>query len=100
MPSFCMRDCSVDTPIAIPVKQLKGFERVALNPGETRTVIMKLTPEDLMLLDGNMQWTVVSGTFDLMIGKSSADIVLSQPLEVQVESPFKSHGLSIDTAAE
>jgi hypothetical protein len=61
---------------------------------------MKLTPEDLMLLNGNMQWTVVSGTFDLMIGKSSADIVLSQPLEVQVESPLKSHGLSIDTAAE
>ncbi len=87
------------TPVAIPVKQLKGFERVALNPGETKTVTMKLTPEDLMLLDRDMHWTVVPGTFDLMIGKSSADIVLSQPLEVQVTNPLNAHGLSIDPAA-
>ena len=58
------------TPVAIPVKQLKGFERVALNPGETKTVTMKLTPEDLMLLDRDMHWTVAPGTFDLMIGKT------------------------------
>lgn len=88
------------TPVAVPVKQLKGFERVALNPGETKTVTMKLMPEDLMLLDRDMHWTVVSGTFDLMVGKSSADIALSQPLQVQVNSPLKSHGLSIDTAAK
>jgi beta-glucosidase len=86
------------TPVAIPVKQLKGFERVALNPGETKTVTMKLTPEDLMLLDRDMHWTVVPGTFDLMIGKSSADIVLSQPLEVQTTNPLNAHGLSIDPA--
>ncbi|MGB8479567.1 MAG: glycoside hydrolase family 3 C-terminal domain-containing protein [Acidobacteriaceae bacterium] len=88
------------TPVAIPVKQLRGFERVALNPGETKTVTMKLTPDDLMLLDRDMHWTVVSGTFDLMIGKSSADIVLSQPLQVQVASPLQPHGLSIDTSAK
>jgi beta-glucosidase len=88
------------TPVAVPVKQLKGFERVALNPGETKTVTMKLMPEDLMLLDRDMHWTVVSGTFDLMVGKSSSDIVLSQPLQVQVNSPLKSHGLNIDTAAK
>lgn len=70
------------TPVAIPVENLRGFERVALNPGETKTVTMKLTPEDLMLLDRNMHWTVVPGTFDVMIGKSSADIVLSAPLQV------------------
>ncbi|MGB8478698.1 MAG: glycoside hydrolase family 3 C-terminal domain-containing protein [Acidobacteriaceae bacterium] len=88
------------TPVAVPIKQLKGFKRVALNPGETKTVTMMLTPEDLMLLDRDMHWTVVSGTFDLMIGTSSADIVLSQPLRVQVDSPLKSHGLKIDTAAK
>ena len=88
------------TPVAVPIKQLKGFKRVALNPGETKTVTMTLTPEDLMLLDRDMHWTVVSGTFDLMIGKSSSDIVLSQPLQVQVDSPLKSHGLKIDTAAK
>jgi beta-glucosidase len=73
---------------------------VALNPDETRTVTMKLTPEDLMLLDRDMHWTVVAGTFDLMIGKSSGDIVLSQPLQVQAVDPLRGHGLSIDTAAK
>ncbi len=75
------------TPVATPVRQLKGFQRVALNPGETKTVTLKLTPEDLMLLDRDMHWTVVPGIFDLMIGKSSADIVLSQPLQVQACQP-------------
>lgn len=87
-------------PVAIPVKQLRGFERVTLNPGETRTVTMKLTPEDLMLLDRNMHWTVVPGTFDLMIGKSSGDIVLRQSLEVKGTNPLTDQGLSIDTAAK
>jgi beta-glucosidase len=82
------------TPVAIPVKQLRGFQRVALNPDETRTVTMKLTPEDLMLLDRDMHWTVVAGTFDLMIGKSSGDIVLSQPLQVQAVDPLVDRGLS------
>jgi Glycosyl hydrolase family 3 N terminal domain len=49
---------------------------------------MKLTPDDLMLLDEDMHWKVVPGIFDVMIGKSSADIVLTGPLEV--ESPQSS----------
>ena len=71
------------TPVAIPVKNLRGFQRVALNPGETKTVTMKLAPDDLMLLDQDMHWKVVPGTFDVMIGKSSADIVLTRPLQVK-----------------
>ena len=69
-------------PVAIPVKNLRGFERVALNPGETKTVAMQLTPPDLKLLDGDMHWKVVPGTFDVMIGKSSAEIVLRGALAV------------------
>ena len=79
------------TPVAIPVKNLRGFQRVTLNPGETKTVTMKLTPDDLMLLDEEMHWKVVPGTFDVMIGKSSADIVLTRPL--QVEGPQHSQQL-------
>ena len=75
-------------PISLPVRQLRGFDRVSLNPGETKTVTMKLTPEDLMLLDRDMHWTVVPGTFDLMIGKSSADIVLKGSLEVKGANPL------------
>jgi beta-glucosidase len=79
------------TPVAIPVKNLRGFQRVTLNPGETKTVTMKLTPDDLTLLDEEMHWKVVPGTFDVMIGKSSADIVLTRSL--QVEGPQHSQQL-------
>jgi beta-glucosidase len=69
-------------PIATPVKQLRGFERVALNPGETRTLTFKLAPEDLQLLDIDMRWKVVPGDFEIMVGKSSADISLEGILKV------------------
>ena len=70
-------------PVATPVKQLRGFERVALEPGQKKAVTFTLGPEDLQLLDRNNHWVVVPGTFDIMIGKSSADIVLKGPLEVK-----------------
>jgi beta-glucosidase len=69
-------------PVSTPVKQLRGFERVALNPGETKTVTLKLTPEDLQLLDVDMQWKVVPGDFEIMVGKSSADVSLQGILKV------------------
>jgi beta-glucosidase len=71
------------TPVATPVKNLRGFQRIALNPGETKTVTMKLIPDDLLLLDQDMHWRVVPGTVDVMIGKSSADIVLTKSLQVE-----------------
>jgi len=70
------------TPVAIPVKQLRGFERVRLEPGETKTVTMTLTPEDLLLLDSDMHWKVVPGDFEIMAGKSSSDIPLRGILKV------------------
>lgn len=72
------------TPVATPVEQLRGFERVALNPGERKTVTFNLGPEDLKLLNQDMHWVVVPGTFDIMIGKSSADISTKATLEVKV----------------
>jgi beta-glucosidase len=73
-------------PVSTPVKQLRGFERVALNPGEKKTVTFTIGREDLQLLDPNMHWTVVPGTFDIMVGKSSADIALKGALEVKAPS--------------
>ena len=69
-------------PVATPVKQLRGFERVALEPAEKKTVKLTLTPGDLQLLDIDMRWRVVPGDFEVMIGKSSADIPLQGILKV------------------
>jgi beta-glucosidase len=69
-------------PVSNPVKQLRGFEQVALNPGESKAVTFKLTPEDLQLLDLDMHWRVVPGDFEIMAGKSSAEISLQGILKV------------------
>jgi beta-glucosidase len=70
-------------PVSTPVKQLRGFERVALAPGEKKTAVFSLSPEDLQLLNRDMHWQVVPGTFDIMIGKSSAEVVLQGSLEIK-----------------
>lgn len=53
---------------------LRGFERISLQPGETKTVTFHLRPDDLALLDKNMNWTVEPGEFEVQIGSSSTDI--------------------------
>lgn len=70
-------------PVAVPVENLRGFARVELNPGETKSVTMKLTAEELQLLDADLHWKVVPGTFDVMIGRSSHDIVLTGSFDVK-----------------
>jgi beta-glucosidase len=66
-----------------PVKELKGYERITLEPGETKTVKLKLTPEDLSLFNRDMRFVVEPGTFEIMIGSSSNDIRLKSNLEVK-----------------
>ena len=62
---------------------LRGFERVSINPGEKKTVEFTLHPDDLAILDKNMNWTVEPGKFQVMIGNSSEDIKLKQEFEVE-----------------
>src|SRR4029077_17501443 len=69
-------------PVSVPVKQLRGFERVTLGPGETRTVTFAITPADLQVLDRDMHWTVVPGDFQIMVGRSSDDIPAKGVLKV------------------
>lgn len=61
---------------------LRGFERVSLAAGETKTVKFVLQPDDLALLDKNMNWTVEPGKFQVMIGNSSEDIRLKKEFRV------------------
>ena len=62
--------------------QLRGFERVSLEPGETKEVQFILKPADLQILDRNMEWTVEPGEFEFRIGASSEDIKLRQTVDV------------------
>ena len=55
---------------------LRGFERVSLKPGEKTRVQFTLSPEDLMILNRDMQWVVEPGRFQVLIGASSEDIRL------------------------
>jgi len=64
-----------------PVKQLRGFKRVTLDPGQKMTVEFTVGPEDLSLIDVNMNKVVEPGIFDVMVGPSSAD-TQTVPLEV------------------
>lgn len=56
-----------------PVKELKDFARISLQPGQTRTVRFTITPDKLRFLDEDMQPVVEPGTFTVMIGPSSDD---------------------------
>ncbi len=57
-----------------PVKELKGFRRITLQPGETQMVEFVITPDKLSYLNENMQTIVEPGLFDIMVGTSSADV--------------------------
>ena len=57
-----------------PVKSLMGFERVALAPGETKTVTIEVTPEALRFWNRDMERVVEPGTFTIMVGDSSASV--------------------------
>jgi beta-glucosidase len=70
-------------PVSTPVKQLRGFTRMELKPGEAETATFILTPEDLELLNRDNRWEVVPGTFEIMVGHSSQDIRLNGALEVK-----------------
>jgi beta-glucosidase len=68
--------------VATPVKELRGFEKVRLAPGEQVTVRFVLSAGDLALLDSSHRLVVEPGTFDVMVGRSSDDIRLEAPLEL------------------
>ena len=56
-----------------PVKELKGFEKVRLQPGESKTVTFDITPNSLAFYGLNMKYVVEPGEFEIMVGNSSRD---------------------------
>jgi len=51
-----------------PVRELKGFQKVHLDPGQTKTVSFTLVPEHLAFYDVNMHWVVEPGQFNVWVG--------------------------------
>ncbi len=60
-----------------PVLQLRGFKKIALAPGQTKTVSFTLTPDDLAMYDISMKWIVEPGRFDICVGGNSADLLIT-----------------------
>jgi len=74
-----------------PVKELKGFKRITLKPGEEKTVELKLTLKDISFLNHEMKRVVEPGEIKVMVGSSSEDIRLTGSFIIKehVEFPFK-----------
>lgn len=74
-------DCESSLPR--PVKELKGFSKVFVEPGATATARVNLGPDAFAYYnDTTRQWTVEPGDFELLIGTSATDIVARLPLHI------------------
>ncbi|WP_436520501.1 glycoside hydrolase family 3 C-terminal domain-containing protein [Actinoplanes sp. HUAS TT8] len=82
------------------VKQLRGFQKIALKPGQSRTVTFRLTPRDLAHWDVTRQkWVTETSVYDVLLGSSSADIRQRASLSVHGET-IPVRDLSRTTRAE
>jgi beta-glucosidase len=61
-----------------PVKELKAFKKISLQPGQTQTVALDIAPESLAFCDIHMKHTVEAGEFEIMIGASSSEADLQK----------------------
>lgn len=78
--------------VTVYERQLRGFERVSLEPGESGKVVMTLKPDDLALLDKDMKRVVEPGEFDILVAASSVDVRLADVLTVLAEGETVEEG--------
>ena len=69
------------------VMELKGFERLTLDPGQTKTVTFTLTPYDLSLLNVDLDRVVEPGDFKIMVGGMSPDFVANNQIKDSLKYP-------------
>jgi len=73
----------ITSSVKRPVKELRGFQRVSLKVGETKTVTLALPASKLAFWDEKTHGFLVEpGAYDVMVGASSADIRLKSQVEV------------------
>jgi beta-glucosidase len=74
----------VESTISRPEKELKGFEKVSLQPGEEKTVTFELGKRAFAYYNVKLkEWHVETGTFDLLVGTSSRNILLRDTVDVE-----------------
>ena len=66
----------VDSSVVTPLKLLKGFERIHLEAGQSRTVTFRLNYDSFKLMNLRCHWTVEPGIFRILVGAASDDIRL------------------------
>ncbi len=72
----------VISSVVTPIIELKGLEKISLEPGEQKTISFQLRPYDLSMLNMSMERVVEPGNFEVMIGRSCKDIRLKGSFEV------------------
>lgn len=78
--------------VSRPCRELKGFEKVALEPGEEKTVVFELNKRSFAWYNvEHHDWHVDSGAFDIQVGSSSRDIRLHAQVNVRSTDQWKPH---------
>ncbi|MBM7570576.1 glycoside hydrolase family 3 C-terminal domain-containing protein [Aquibacillus albus] len=80
----------VESNVVRPAKELKGFEKVELEPGEEKSLIFTLDKRAFAYYNVDLQdWHVETGEFEILVGKSSRDIVLTDTVFVESTVPVR-----------
>lgn len=90
-----VRDC--ESSVTRPEKELKGFEKTYLLPGEVKQIVFKLDKRAFAYYDTSVSdWQIEYGKFDILVGASSRDIRLSKSIFVSPKSETK-HQYTLDS---
>ena len=74
--------------VDMPVKQLKGFKRISLEPGQTKTVAFQISPDELYYFDETADvYKVEPGTYSVMVGGSSDNLPLTGKFQITSSAP-------------
>jgi beta-glucosidase len=89
-----------EATVARPVRELRGFRRVNLQPGECRTVVFQLSTEQFSYVGADLRRVVEPGRVSVQVGRSSADLPLTAELLLRgpiVELTERQHYLTAST---
>lgn len=87
---------------ARPVQELTGFERLSLETGESKRVSFEFSPTQLAFHDESINLTVEEGAYEVRIGRSASDIVVTEDLEVSASKavPKTARRYFVETTVE